>query len=55
MFETVVTDVNAGGLLATLGALPGFIPFSLMLKGLPGDGWRSPEVSPPALPKGGLG
>ena len=51
VFETVVTDINAGGLLATLGALPGFIPFSLMLKNdAKRDAWQSPEVSPPVPP-----
>jgi ribosomal protein S1 len=40
----VVTDVNSGGLLATLESLPAFLPYSLMAKNKE-DAWMSIEVS----------
>ena len=39
-----VTDVNSGGLLATLESLPAFVPYSLMDKSQDGT-WMSIEVS----------
>ena len=43
-FRVTVTDANTGGLLATVGSLPAFLPFSLMLKDA-GSDWLSPDVS----------
>ena len=43
-FRVTVTDANTGGLLATVGSLPAFLPFSLMLKDASTD-WLSPDVS----------
>ena len=44
-FTVVVTEVNSGGLLATLESLPAFLPYSLMFKGRGEDQWMSTEVS----------
>lgn len=42
-FRVKVTDVNSGGLLATLESLPAFVPYSLMDKSQDGS-WMSIEV-----------
>ncbi len=47
IFTVVVTDVNSGGLLATMESLPAFLPYSLMAKNRE-DSWMSIEVRPAA-------
>ncbi|EIE19972.1 S1-domain-containing protein [Coccomyxa subellipsoidea C-169] len=42
IFTVVVTDVNSGGLLATMESLPAFLPYSLMAKNRE-DSWMSIE------------